>query len=845
MESKQHTPSVIARLMGLDELPPHQPVQKKRRVLSENYLRRIASIGVREKRSSEAHPPFRFGLEEKKEFMDVFEILEKLKRKKDCNLSVQKGDVNLSLTKVQMALLSQSHGDAKRVSVNKESQMSKEDRDELGVAGSKMDLFIKYLQEPKLQTGFVEDSHGKLGLGPLGKIHKFVRYQTKSDNGVCRSSTKIVVLKPNPGKTDNAARYLLSSSSHGDSHSIIKKHTESHGPERGNSLSQEKEMKNFAKDVEPLRRRSRFSKEIYGQTRHGKTSLSTRASKSGIRGSDTSAEESDLMIFSSSNASDGENQYEPSFYHSDGSYVAREARMDILERWKTNKKFQEIGVTSRGRTLGEVLAMSDHESRRGNVDVRLGEEDCSCQIGLGSDRFMRPLESANRLQHRTRKQIRNKKDSSESRNTGSGCMKSQSFPCLEVGNNYSVRNNDVLQRQLKRKLEEKDQDGQTFVVSNSSSHIGFCSDSEHGSSVQESQSVQEEQILLEERDLSEENSVGTRSPVTSVAPAIMVADMETSAETEDVGMTSENHKEHHIKPTGCTLLAIGDNVSPVPNTPTQQDMPIGISEEDSIFSFCSCTDPESLVNSEEAYQPSPNSVLEPPFEKEISYGSECFRGVNTCLHGLQLQLELLKSESEAYFEGTGMIVSSDDDSEEGSIANYEENEKSMKIYSVEESRDYSYLVDIFTEAGFHGTNLDTHYDTKHSPECPISPAVFEMVEKKYGELISWKRSDRRLLFDRINSVLMEILQPSISAHWTKPVCRRLNCRKSLEVIEEEVWISLVSREKQSNNDSSLKLLMNNDGWLELGDEMDGIVREIENSLIDELATEVVSMESCF
>lgn len=55
MKPKQITESVIAKLMGLDELPPQQPVQKKPRVLSENYLRRVSSIGVREKNSELTH----------------------------------------------------------------------------------------------------------------------------------------------------------------------------------------------------------------------------------------------------------------------------------------------------------------------------------------------------------------------------------------------------------------------------------------------------------------------------------------------------------------------------------------------------------------------------------------------------------------------------------------------------------------------------------------------------------------------------------------------------------------------------------------------------------------------
>jgi len=53
MEGKQHTQSIIAKLMGLEELPHKLPLldNKKRRVFSENYLQKTASIGLREKSS--------------------------------------------------------------------------------------------------------------------------------------------------------------------------------------------------------------------------------------------------------------------------------------------------------------------------------------------------------------------------------------------------------------------------------------------------------------------------------------------------------------------------------------------------------------------------------------------------------------------------------------------------------------------------------------------------------------------------------------------------------------------------------------------------------------------------
>lgn len=78
----------------------------------------------------------------------------------------------------------------------------------------------------------------------------------------------------------------------------------------------------------------------------------------------------------------------------------------------------------------------------------------------------------------------------------------------------------------------------------------------------------------------------------------------------------------HITQKECFLLI---NFVPL------QDMLNGMFKEDSSFGFC--TDPESLVNLEEVYQPSPNSVLEPPFEKEISSSSLCCQSVDSNLHG--------------------------------------------------------------------------------------------------------------------------------------------------------------------------------------------------------------------
>ena len=174
-----------------------------------------------------------------------------------------------------------------------------------------------------------------------------------------------------------------------------------------------------------------------------------------------------------------------------------------------------------------------------------------------------------------------------------------------------------------------------------------------------------------------------------------------------------------------------------------QDISNRIPEIESVSSHCSGTDgdPESLMSMEDAYQPSPDSVLEPLFKKEISFTSDCFESISASLHGwctgsaslelhrfsfflnffaylipcllihlwflgLRSHLELVKLEaSEKYSEGSGMMVSSDEDSGEGgSVDDSDENDKA-RVFRAEESRNFSYLVDVMSEAGFDNRNL--------------------------------------------------------------------------------------------------------------------------------------------
>ncbi|KAM1819608.1 hypothetical protein ACFX15_001174 [Malus domestica] len=140
-------------------------------------------------------------------------------------------------------------------------------------------------------------------------------------------------------------------------------------------------------------------------------------------------------------------------------------------------------------------------------------------------------------------------------------------------------------------------------------------------------------------------------------------------------------------------------------------------------------------------------------------------------------------------------------------------------------------------------NLTVDLSTWCPLEWPVSLAVFETLEKKFGDQASWKRSDMRFLFDRINAGLMEIFEPCMGVPtWTKPVSRRIRSMPSEEMIEEDLWMLLVSQEKETRKDS-IENALGREIELDLGDDIDGIDREIERFLFDKLIVEFVTVES--
>lgn len=180
-----------------------------------------------------------------------------------------------------------------------------------------------------------------------------------------------------------------------------------------------------------------------------------------------------------------------------------------------------------------------------------------------------------------------------------------------------------------------------------------------------------------------------------------------------------------------------------------------------------------------------------------------------------------------------MLISSDEDVGEGSILN----EKG--VCRTEETWEPSYIIDVLNESGFNDFDADTFTARCHSSECPVDPSMFIKLEKKYCSQTSCQRSERRLLFDQINSALAETYQLLTDEYpWVRPATR-VGSKWVKGQLQDRLHVLLAGQEKKSNKDILGKVLTRESHWLALGDDIGAISREIEQLLTDELLAEVV------
>lgn len=438
-ESRRRPPSVIARLMGLDGMPPQQPglKQQKRSESSQEKVQKGSAFYSR--RSS------RKSSKEEQEFKDVFEVLDTSKLE-SAGYSPQR-TANSRLSDAEVSFIQQKFMEAKRLSTDEKFQDSEEFNDTLEVLDSNTDLLLKFLQHPdSLFTKHLHDLQGASPQSHCGRIsamksshtlnnenhrsgrrttretqskhqckspqghqedllcHSYGIYaahnppkspkvQLEEKNGSANVPTRIVVLKPNVAKSQNSTRTASSPCSSHNFSSDCTGYSEIFGIQNTEAeiWGKNRAHQDFGFSRHNSRESREMAKEITRRMKNSFNNSSMKISTSRLRG--YAGDESSCDVSGSESANDSDattasyrdnivwnKQHRRSSSRSSESSVSREAKKRLSERWKLTHRSQEVHMVSRGSTLGEMLAISDREVSTANSSGLVGVEGCS-EIG--------------------------------------------------------------------------------------------------------------------------------------------------------------------------------------------------------------------------------------------------------------------------------------------------------------------------------------------------------------------------------------------------------------------------------------------------------------------------------
>ncbi|CAH8311015.1 unnamed protein product [Eruca vesicaria subsp. sativa] len=798
-ESKKRSPSIIARLMGLDVLPSPQSSSHRQQHKSVENQKQGRSGEVTSYKS-----PTKSSKTGEQKFKDVFEVKKAASNRK---LSLQAAN----LTQAEMAFIKQKFMEAKRLSTDEKLRHSKEFNDALEALDSNKDLLLKFLQQPdSLFTKHLHDlqnttphkkspnSQRRVDSLKTQKVDKDLLWKSprsphRHGGGGCHSyshtrhasydahdspyeelgkrsefqPTKIVVLKPKLGEPRYASRAFASPSSSSDEFRADRRL-----PCTINHVRQKSNLSRHSS-----REMSRPRKASQGSDSSAMSFETPRfrgyAGDESSSGSDSPSESELVPITSRTRTAFNRKNYQLSLHST--SSVTREAKRRLSERWKLTHKYEEEIEIRRNGTLAEMLATSDREARPASFNGLIFEEGISKRV----DSNIHWSESPEPVGISSR-------DGWKGSLSSRSFSKSKTIMDQESTYGYTI----VLPKELNYR------DG--LVKGSSSRHGSYKSHSSYNGSPEVNISPSLTKVLYQKEKLSPSKARYSFSVDAN-------SDTEDSSGSEDI-MSSE-------APDLSTVTSLTDpDISRMPS-------------ED--VNHSSVPEPQSRESSKEGDQPSPVSVLEASFDDDdVSSSSECFESVSADLQGLRKQLQLLKLETGAYNEG-GILVSSDEetDQEESSAIT---DEALIREEVKEEDWKSLYVVDLLANSKFSDSDHTTVIET------PVDSSLFEDLEKKYSTVKTSTRLDRKFLFDQISRELEQMLKQFSDPHpWVKPtrVCQRWDT----DMIQGTLLDLVARKQKKPNKDDVEEELQ----WLRLGDDIEIIGREIEEMLTDELIAELV------
>ncbi|KAL8504622.1 hypothetical protein ACS0TY_015978 [Phlomoides rotata] len=224
-------------------------------------------------------------------------------------------------------------------------------------------------------------------------------------------------------------------------------------------------------------------------------------------------------------------------------------------------------------------------------------------------------------------------------------------------------------------------------------------------------------------------------------------------------------------------------------------------------------EPPFSESSNDADYASSTSGSEIPYAGDASFSFENFDRISAELNELRMRLQLPRLDSGAN-DGISSLPSS----------------------SAERWED-SYTLDVLIQSSFQDLGFDTLPIMWHYPDYPLNPALFDTLEEKYGDIAPELRSERLLLFDRINSALFEIFQKHVDLRpWLMPTLGLLSRRvrePTTDAVED-----LIS-EETTRMQLIERVLLRDMQWEDPVEELASMGERIEELLLDDIIAELV------
>ncbi|CAN6240073.1 unnamed protein product [Urochloa humidicola] len=837
LESKKKPPSVVARLMGLeDDLPGQEPIlQSAKRNLKKKHL----NGNLAERNSLQQHQEqcnssmttrdMHVGHKETVQFKDVYEVSEEPLRTYHLqDPTFPRAMSSRSKRDIRMEIVRQKFMEAKHLATNEKLLHSKEFQEALEVLSSNRDLFLQFLEEPnstfskqfaglhrspsppqtkritvlKPNKSVENEDRREIRTQRINEENEYVMPRTHrrshSAEVTLSQPTRIVVLKPSPGKPSRTMARLTP-------------RADPSQPTEQTGFYGGLEDDNYLPDS--LHRRDESLLSSVYSNEYGGDESSFSISEADYIDEDDNLSDSEIVSPVSQHTWDHIKRYNSPYSgstfsrtsRSPESSVIREAKKRLSERWASvacNEINQEqMQLPRSSSTLGEMLSL-----RGAKKEVQ----------GVGSVSSSRPCNAENELTLRATCISTFVENERDGLNSSKNLARSKSVPVSSSMFDSIAPNAPSSSTEACKT---------SNVVTGSESDKGKSSFKGRVSSFFFPKSKRQSKGKITLSASSDE-----KIEVTCFGSMKPDASHNINAD--------ENMPFHEDK----------DDSSTTPTICSSKDI---VSVEVPISSACPSGPLDGLRSGGGLNgcrdEPSPTSVLDVTYEDSNINESESSRSVTCDNERIALGSDAIESVTRSLsWENTSSLsplLGMTKLTHQSSVDN-------------DELECVAFVQRIVSSAGLGDLQSGMAFTGWYLPDCPLDPALCDKLldRKEEAAKSRERRSNQKLLFDYVNMALVEIGQDTLlrAYPWSQVPSMVWKETLSLDLVEEvprhmRDWLYGSGKFAVNENDDAgtiLERVMQQEvegrGWVKsMRWELDGITELIAGEVLEELVEETV------